>query len=69
MWKLTMYLHDVTCLLTTNSHLKNNVRFQVLKAASMKTEVFCDVVLRSLVEIDWRFRDAYSSDDGWNKHI
>jgi hypothetical protein len=34
------------------------VTFQVLTAASMKVTVFCDVALRSLVEIYRRSRDA-----------
>jgi hypothetical protein len=35
------------------------MRFQVLKAASMKMTVFWDIAPCSLVEIDRRFGDAY----------
>jgi hypothetical protein len=42
-----------------HDHIFNLVRFQVLTAASMKMRVFWDIVPRSLVAADRRFRDAY----------
>jgi len=37
----------------------NNMRFQVLTAASMKFRVFWDVAPCRHVEVDRRFREAY----------
>jgi hypothetical protein len=54
--------------------LRWKVRFQVLKAASMKITVFCDVEPCSLVEVCRRFRGAsclhhQGRDDGGSKHL
>jgi hypothetical protein len=46
------------------------VRFQVLKALSMKMTVFWDIAPCSLMEIAQRFSGAYCpSDDGGSKHL
>jgi hypothetical protein len=37
----------------------NNVRFQVLKAASIKITAFWEMVPCNIVEVDRRFRHAY----------
>jgi hypothetical protein len=51
---------------------QNNVRFQVLTAASMKMTAFWKIVPCSLAEVDTRFRDAYCfyrPDDGSSTHL
>lgn len=50
------------------------MRFQVLKAASMKVLVFSDVALCAIVDIDRRFRDDscihnQGDGDGCSKHL
>jgi hypothetical protein len=45
---------------------KNQVRFQVLTATSVKMAVFWDVAPFSLVDIDY---DSEVPDDGGSKHL